>query len=347
MTPLFQCRLLNSPFGDPALYVRLAGERRALLFDAGDISRTHPGTLVKVSDVFVSHTHIDHFVGFDHLLRLNLARTRTLRVYGPPGIIDNVAGKLRGYTWNLVSDYPFVVEVIEIDGTVLRRCAFHCREGFRPEGVQHDACSGALLQEPHFSVSVQRLDHRIDSLAYCLQERFHINIDPVRLQALGLEPGPWLRELKDAIWQGRSDDTELTVAPSPGCTAQPRQVRLGTVREQIATITRGQKIVYVTDCAGSAANMERICSFARGADVLYCEAAFLDRDADRARERDHLTAAQAGRIAGTSGAGVLRVFHFSPRYEGCAQELFDEAAAAFKDSAAEAGNDPADCATGA
>lgn len=346
MTPLFQCRLLNSPFGDPALYVRLAGERRALLFDVGDVSRTHPGTLVKVSDVFVSHTHIDHFVGFDHLLRLNLARARTLRVYGPSGIIDNVAGKLRGYTWNLVSDYPFVVEVVEVDGTELRRCAFHCREGFRSTGVQQDTCHGPLLQEPHFSVSVLRLDHRIDSLAFCLQERFHINIDPVRLQALGLEPGPWLRELKDAIWQGKPDETELTIAPPRGSGVAPHQVGLGTVREQIATITRGQKIVYVADCAGSAANLERIVPFAQGADVLFCEAAFLERDADRARERDHLTAAQAGRIAGAAGAGALRVFHFSPRYEGCAQELFDEAATAFRAAAPAAGRAPEDAAPG-
>jgi len=68
MTNLFQHRLLNQPFGDPALYVRLAGEKKALLIDLGDVSCLEPGKLLKVEDVFVSHTHIDHFIGFDHYI---------------------------------------------------------------------------------------------------------------------------------------------------------------------------------------------------------------------------------------------------------------------------------------
>ena len=114
MTPLFQYELLNQPFGDPVLYVRLAGEKKALLFDLGEISFLKAGKLFKVTDVFVSHTHIDHFIGFDHLIRLNLARDRTLRIFGPAGIIRNVRGKLKGYTWNLVDEYPFIIEVVEI-----------------------------------------------------------------------------------------------------------------------------------------------------------------------------------------------------------------------------------------
>ena len=70
MTPIFEYKLLNQPFGDPALYVRMANEKKALLFDLGDISCLSPGELIKVSHAFVSHTHMDHFVGFDHLVRL-------------------------------------------------------------------------------------------------------------------------------------------------------------------------------------------------------------------------------------------------------------------------------------
>lgn len=92
MTNLFQLRLLNGVFGDPGLFVRLRWERRALLLDLGDLTTQPPGELLKVTDIFVSHTHIDHFIGFDHLLRIVLGRGQTIRLFGPPGIIANVKG---------------------------------------------------------------------------------------------------------------------------------------------------------------------------------------------------------------------------------------------------------------
>ena len=74
-------------------------ERRALLFDIGDITVLAPRQLLRVSHVFGSHTHMDHFAGFDHLLRLLLGRDKTVALYGPSGFIDRVEHKLKAYTW--------------------------------------------------------------------------------------------------------------------------------------------------------------------------------------------------------------------------------------------------------
>jgi ribonuclease Z len=54
--------------------------------------------LLRVSDVFVSHTHMDHFAGFDHLLRVCLGRDSGVRMYGPPNFISQVEHKLAAYT---------------------------------------------------------------------------------------------------------------------------------------------------------------------------------------------------------------------------------------------------------
>jgi len=321
MTPLFKHELLNQPFGDPALYVRLAGEKKALLFDLGEVSRLPAGKLFKVSHVFVSHTHIDHFIGFDHLLRLNLARDKTLRIYGPPGIIGNVRGKLQGYTWNLVDSYPFVIEVIEAGARRVKTVRFICKNRFRAEKGTSAPFQGVLDVHPHYSVRSLRTDHGIASLAFSLEERFHINIDKERLCRLGLPPGKWLRELKDCIWEGKPDSWTVRIAEehSPGGLDTTRS--LGELKRDITTITDGQKIVYVADCRGTQKNMERLISFAAGADVFFSEAAFLDRDRRKAADRGHLTARQAGFIARQAGARSLRVFHFSPRYEGCPELL--------------------------
>ena len=88
-----------------------------------------------------------------------------------------------------------------------------------------------------------------------------------------------------------------------------------TLKQEIVTITPGQKIVYVADCCYSPDNVEKIVTLARGADIFFCEAAFLDRDRDKARAKDHLTARQAGIIAREAGVKQLNIFHFSPRYE--------------------------------
>src|SRR5579884_1566482 len=120
MKTSFRPRLLNGQTGDPALLVSLRWQGRALLIDLGRIDRTPAATLLRVEAVFVSHAHMDHFMGFDQLLRLFLARDATLRLYGPAGIADHVAGKLAGYTWNLTDDYPFTLEVTELAASGLR-----------------------------------------------------------------------------------------------------------------------------------------------------------------------------------------------------------------------------------
>ena len=40
--------------------------------------------------IFVSHAHVDHFIGFDRLLRLLVGRDTRVSLYGPDGFIDHV-----------------------------------------------------------------------------------------------------------------------------------------------------------------------------------------------------------------------------------------------------------------
>ncbi|MDH4081456.1 MAG: hypothetical protein OEU68_16750, partial [Nitrospira sp.] len=109
MNPSFSSYLVNDVFGDPGLYVEVRWSRRALLFDLGHNDGLGPTRLLKAGEIFISHTHMDHFIGFDTLLRVALGRGKTLTLFGPPGLIDNVQGKLRGYTWNLVDGYPLTI----------------------------------------------------------------------------------------------------------------------------------------------------------------------------------------------------------------------------------------------
>jgi ribonuclease Z len=330
MTNLFQPRLLNGVFGDPGLFVRLRWERRALLVDLGDLTAQPAADLLKVSDVFVSHTHVDHFIGFDHLLRIVLGRDRTIRLFGPPGIIANVEGKLGGYTWNLVEGYSLTFDVHEVSPEKVTVARFPCGARFERVDLRPpSAFLGVVLDEPSFVVSAVHLDHKIPSLAFAIAETTRINIDPEGLRRAGLSAGPWLTEFKRLLRADAPEGTRVRAPAAGSAGGTVREATLGELKGQIVTVTRGQRLAYVTDALYSPENRRKIVALARDADILFCEAAYLERDRDRATERHHLTARQAGLVAREANAKELVLFHVSPRYQDSPDALYREAAEAF------------------
>lgn len=335
MTPSFCASLVNQPFGDPGLYVEVRWSKRALLFDLGENDALGPTRLLRAEDIFVSHTHMDHFIGFDRLIRVALGRGKNVRLYGPPGLISNVTGKLQGYTWNLVDGYPLTIEVQEFHPCEVRSALFYASEAFIPRARtpifrEHNGLF-PVLEDSMFTFTVRAvaLNHRIPSFGYVLEEQFHVNINKERLKAAGLPVGSWLKEVKQHLWAGRSDDFLFTATLYFEHRKEEREFRLGDVRDRFITITSGQKIAYVVDCRYNKENEEKIVELARGADVFYCESPYLDRDIDKARERYHLTARQAGSLARKAGVRELVVFHFSPRYTGEGETITQEARDAY------------------
>src|SRR5258708_39477287 len=69
MRPIFDAALVNRTFGDPGVLIDLKFERRAILFDIGDVSGLPTRKLLRVSRVFVSPTHMGPFVRFYQLPR--------------------------------------------------------------------------------------------------------------------------------------------------------------------------------------------------------------------------------------------------------------------------------------
>ncbi len=333
MRPIFRPTLVNDPFGDPGLYVDFKFEKRALLFDLGDLTALPAKKVLRISDVFVSHTHMDHFFGFDRLLRLCLGRNTRLRLYGPPGFAAQVGHKLAAYTWNLVEHYAgdFVIEVWEVDAT-WHACGtrLRCHQRFRAEPLAARRLdNGVLLDEPGFRVRAAFLDHGTPCLGFALEEKTHVNIWKNRLTGLGLAVGPWLKELKDAVTCNAADDSQVRAWWRDGDGAQHERVfALGALKAEVLRLVPGEKICYVTDVAFNEDNVQRITALAVGAAQLFIECVFLEQDADHAARKHHLTARQAGSIAREASAKLVIPFHFSPRYAGREAELRGEIEAA-------------------
>jgi ribonuclease Z len=328
MRPLFHPALVNGRSGDPALYIETLFESRALMFDLGDISTLAPRKIQRVSHIFVSHAHIDHFVGFDQLLRLLVGRDKSVHLYGPAGFTAHVHHKLHGYHWNLVdlyrSDLVFIVHELATENSV-RTTRLRLKTAFAPEPLGAKPLAPSTLHsEPTFRVSTAVLEHRTPCLGFALQERTHINVWKTRLLERGLAVGPWLAALKRAVAENRPDDCPVCV----DATRARQPIPLGELRE-LLTVTPGQKIAYVTDVADTPANRQAVIGLARGADILFIEAAFARADAALAAERAHLTTAAAGEIARAAAVRRVEPFHFSPRYAGEEARMLAEVSAAF------------------
>ena len=328
MRPFLHASLVNGRTGDPAVYIETMFEKHAVLFDLGDISNLPPRKIHRLEHVFVSHTHIDHFIGFDYLLRVLAGREKKLNLYGPPDFIDQVQHKLRAYRWNLTDRYlnDLVFAVTEINGSFEAHSArFRLRNAFALEDVQSARLPGhAVCGAPGFRVSAAMLDHRTPCLAFAIEESAHVNVWKSRVLESGLPVGPWLRDLKRAIAEDRPDTFPIRA----GLESIKSELPLGALRN-LVTVTPGQKIAYVTDAADSAANRAAIIGLARNADLLFIEATFAQAEAALAAERAHLTAAAAGEIGRAAQVRRIEPFHFSPRYAVDEARLLNEAMAAF------------------
>jgi len=331
---MFVARLINDPFSDPGLYVKFKYKSEALLFDLGDLHALMPREILRVSHIFVSHTHMDHFIGFDHVMRICLGRNRHINLFGPPGFIANVEHKLGAYTWNLVENYTndFTLHVTELLLGERKSARYECRRKFHVEANSetepwHE--DEPVVDTGRFVVQTAFLDHKIPSLAFSLKETSRVNIMRNLLDERGLPTGNWLLALKEAVLDERPDSTMIAVKGKARAgfvvdTERP----LGELRD-LVRVTRGQKIAYIPDAVYHEKNSEKIIALAWESDILFIEATFLHEDARTAAEKYHLTAQQAGLLARAARVKQMKLFHYSPKYKGKGLVLRREADSAF------------------
>lgn len=261
---------------------------------------------------------MDHFAGFDHLLRVCLGRSAGLKVYGPAAFIGQMEHKLAAYTWDLADRYPtdlvIIAHELHPDGC-LQRARFRSRRRFEREALPAlPGAGGVLLTDPLFRVRTVALEHHgLASLAFAFEESQHINVWKSRLEALRLPTGPWLTELKTAVRAGAPDDTLIRVHWRTREGGHDEEIALGRLKAEVLQMLPGQRVCYVTDVADNPGNRARLAAFLRDADLLFIEAVFLDQDREQAHARAHLTARAPG---GGEGPRAVSFLDTLPRARG-------------------------------
>ena len=174
--PRLKHYLINEKYEDPGIVIELESLGEYLLFDVGNISRLDRNLIRKITKVFITHTHLDHFIGFDTLLRNKLGKPHTVEIFGIEPLAENIHCKLQGYTWNLVEFEPqLIFKVKQLKGNNFEHYVFDIKKKFKKELVKVEPVKNNIIYEnKFFKVKFAVLDHKIDILGYSFEykERF-------------------------------------------------------------------------------------------------------------------------------------------------------------------------------
>lgn len=327
MQMLLQPQFLNGPFGDPALFIFESKGRDAILVDCGDLSRLSTKQLLKVNVILLSHCHMDHFFDFDLFLRVHMKTEKSVTLFGPPDTALRVAGKLQAYTWNLLGDLNLEFKVVELDASQNKKCPtlFRAKDQFKPTVLEQEAWAPgeAILDSGVFHIQTAVLDHRTPSLAYAIEERMTLQMNERAMTALGLQPGPWINELKKEFLfpLDQKETVQISVLLQTGETVKMNAHEL---IQKILSPRPRHKVGYATDGAAHAENKKQLLHLFEGADVLFHETCFLESDRKLADETKHFTAKFVGELATEAGVKKLVPFHFSKRYLKDPEKVYQE-----------------------
>lgn len=326
-------QLVNGLGGDPAVLVQLNQSSDCVLFDAGSLDVLSNRELLRIRVVAVSHTHLDHFIGFDRLIRVNVPHFRTVELVGPTGIIDQLKNKLNAYTWNLLSpgQLNFVVHEVGASGHVTA-VRITNDNNFDPIPLQlyeqklgqgstnHSQINLTSISSVILSAVV--VDHGTDVLSFCLSTLPSFVVSKTALTDLNLTPGRWINQLQTLVASGRRDGTIDVFG---------QNMEISRLAEDVLTERAGERIAYVTDLIFSPENLVRLKNLmGAGVDLLICESNFLHCDRSRAHKKFHLTTRQAALLAAALQAKHLQVFHLSNIYSDRLGAVEQEAMDAFE-----------------
>ncbi|MFO7761938.1 MAG: MBL fold metallo-hydrolase [Thermodesulfobacteriota bacterium] len=309
--------LLNGIFGDPLLHMRLHNRKRSLLFDLGEGNRLAAHLAHQVTDVFISHSHIDHISGFLWLMRSRIGKFPACRLFGPPGLAESIASLMNGILWDRVGDWGPRFTVTELHGRQLVAYSLQAGKTGRDKLKTRSTSGGLILEDQGLKVRAVTLDHAATPvLAYSLEQAPKINVCKKNLAAMNLPTGPWLGELKRKITAGNLGS--LVRLPDHN------KKKAGDLAEKLLRTSPARKMVYATDLADTPSNRNKLIRLAAGAQLLFCEAAFVEENRRQAERSGHLTARACGEIARAADVGQLVPFHFSRRYEKRPYLVYEE-----------------------
>lgn len=287
----------------PAVFLKKDG--KVLLFDCGRAVYP-PKLILSLKYLFISHAHVDHLIGFDELLVMQLyAPDNRLTIFGPEGITRCIMHKINSYTWNLVGTEAICIDVKELKDDHMNHTTFSVNGNMKGERLDTQPIKDDIIVTgDDFLVKRIYLNHGIQSVGYAFQEHDKLNVRADVMEKRSFKGGPWIRQLKQAFQTGKHVSIKVH-----GKTYNTED--LADLIEE----NKGFKMVYVTDFLWDEHTCQSLPQFAHDANILYCEAAYKDEDLALAQKNFHMTDSHAEELAQLASVKKLIKFHRSERYQ--------------------------------
>jgi len=159
----------------PAIWVR--HEAESFLWDCGEGTQKQLMTakinFMKISRIFITHWHADHWAGLIGLMQtMNMEHRKSpLYIYGPEAEM-------------------FVGDLLDLD---------YWGPGFRviPKNVPYEGKDETVIYETkELCISTIPVNHTVPAVAYAIKEKDVVNVDIEKANKYGLKQGPLVGKLK-------------------------------------------------------------------------------------------------------------------------------------------------------
>lgn len=298
---MIQATLKNLPTEDICIHLSIDNHAQQYLCECGSASLLTKKDCLNLGAIFISHTHIDHFVNFDTVLRHQLGTGMRVVVCGPKGIAKQLQAKLRAYNWNLIAENELVYEIREIQNEQSIK-VYNVHPAKWNLQLVGERKGPVVFANEAVEVRYTVLDHGTPSIAYLFSEPDTVNFQQMEAP---FAPGPWIKAAKAAFQA--NEPTTIIHLKEQDCPA-------GDLFPYFK-LRMGYRFGAVMDHAASAANHRKILATFRDADEVMIETYYLNQDQALALQNRHSYAELSAQIMRKAGVKKAVPVHFSRRYK--------------------------------
>ncbi|WP_299123895.1 peptidase [uncultured Tenacibaculum sp.] len=297
---MFTATIKSTLDEDISILVKPENHSWNYLCECGDASKLTIKEIQNCNAIFISHTHIDHFINFDTIIRHQIGIERKVTICGPQYIATQIQHKLKAYTWNLIDKEALSYEVKEMisDNKIV---TYELSPPLWEIKEVSKTNSNILFADKKFEVQGVLLDHKTPSLAYKFIEYDTVKFN---ISKSNLKGGKWVNELKEAFNKNLSNQI----------------IQIENIQYEakdlfyLLELKKGKTLGIIMDHAPSEINHKKITTHFLNCDTVFIESYYKNKDQNFAELNFHSYAKMSGQIMRTSLIKEAIPVHFSRKY---------------------------------